>query len=59
MEFPWVDAAGRSCEQGEVLRSLHRVANAPLFGYFESEFGLGPIGGRLAYRLSYQWEEVQ
>jgi PAS domain S-box-containing protein len=42
-----VDAAGVPCEKNEALRRLHQVANAPLFGYFASEFGLGPIGGRL------------
>jgi PAS domain S-box-containing protein len=42
-----MDAAGRPCEKNEALRRLHEVANAPLFGYFASEFGLGPIGGRL------------
>ena len=48
-----VDAAGVSCEQSQALRRLHAVANAPLFSYFGSEFGLGPIGGRL-----YQDSEV-
>ena len=42
-----VDAAGVPCERNEALRRLHEVANAPLFGYFASEFGLGSIGGRL------------
>ena len=48
-----VDAAGIPCEKNEALRRLHQVANAPLFGYFASEFGLGPIGGRL-----YQDSEI-
>ena len=48
-----VDAAGIACEKNEALRRLHKDANAPLFGYFESELGLGPIGGRL-----YQDTEV-
>jgi len=48
-----VDAGGVPCEQNEALRRLHQIANAPLFGYFDSEFGLGPIGGRL-----YQGSEV-
>ena len=39
--------------KNEALRRLHEVANAPLFGYSASEFGLGPIGGRL-----YQDSEV-
>ena len=46
-----VDANGVPCVQNEALRRLHQTANAPLFGYFASEFGLGPIGGRL-YRDS-------
>ena len=48
-----VDANGVPCEANEALRRLHQTANAPLFGYFASEFGLGPIGGRL-----YQDSEV-
>ncbi len=42
-----VDAAGIPSEKNEALRLLHESANAPIFGVFESEFGLGPIGGRL------------
>ena len=42
-----IDTAGIRSEKNEALRRLHESANAPLFGYFESEFGLGPIGGRL------------
>ena len=42
-----VDGAGVPFEKNEALRRLHQVANAPLFGYFESELGLGPVGGRL------------
>jgi hypothetical protein len=42
-----VDAAGTPFDQNEPLRRLHAVANAPVFGYFASELGLGPIGGRL------------
>ena len=38
------DAAGVPCEKNEALRRLHQVANAPLFGYFADEFGMGPIG---------------
>lgn len=41
------DADGVACEKNEALLRLHQTANAPLFGYFSSEFGLGPIGGRL------------
>ena len=42
-----VDTSGLPCENNEALRRLHQTANAPLFAYFASEFGLGPIGGRL------------
>ncbi len=42
-----VDAAGVPCERNEVLRRLHEDANAPVFGFSASEFGLGSIGGRL------------
>jgi signal transduction histidine kinase len=48
-----MDAAGVPFEQDEALQRLHAVANAPLFGYFGSQFGLGAIGGRL-----YQDAEV-
>jgi hypothetical protein len=42
-----MDAAGVPCERNEALRRLHEVANAPLFAYYASEFGLGSIGGGL------------
>ena len=42
-----VDAAGVPCERNGALVRLHEVANAPVFGFYESEFGLGSIGGRL------------
>jgi hypothetical protein len=42
-----VDAAGIPSEKNEALRRLHESASAPVFAYFESEFGLGSIGGRL------------
>lgn len=45
--FFLVDAAGIGCEKNEALRSLHEVANAPVFAVFSSEFGQGPVGGRL------------
>ncbi len=48
-----VDAAGVPYDNDEALRRLHKVASAPIFGYFGSEFGLGAIGGRL-----YQDREV-
>ena len=47
-----VDAAGVPCERNEALRRLHEVANAPLFAYYASEFGLGSIGGRL-------WQDIE
>jgi PAS domain S-box-containing protein len=45
--FFLVDTTGMLSEKNEALLRLHEVANAPLFAYFESEFGLGPIGGHL------------
>ncbi len=51
--FFLVDVAGVPYEKNEALRGLHEGANAPLFGFFASELGLGPIGGRL-----YQEAEV-
>lgn len=48
-----MDAAGVPYDNDAALKALHAVANAPLFGYFASQFGLGAIGGRL-----YQDAEV-
>ena len=45
--FFLMDAAGMPSEKSEALRRLHATAHSPLFGYFESEFGLGAIGGHL------------
>jgi PAS domain S-box-containing protein len=42
-----VDAVGIPYERNEPLRRLRASANAPIFGYFASELGLGPVGGRL------------
>ena len=42
-----IDATGAPSKKNEMLRRLHEVANSPQFGFFESEFGLGPVGGRL------------
>jgi PAS domain S-box-containing protein len=42
-----VDAAGVPYNSDTGLNRLHAVANAPLYAYFQSEFGRGPIGGRL------------
>lgn len=46
-----VDSDGVPYEKSEALRRLCRDANAPVFAYFGSEFGLGPVGGHL-YRDS-------
>lgn len=42
-----VDAAGVPYEQDKALASLRTVANAPLFGVFESQLGFGIVGGPL------------
>jgi signal transduction histidine kinase len=47
------DAAGVPYDNDDALRGFHAVANAPIFAYFASQFGLGAIGGRL-----YQDSEV-
>lgn len=41
------DAAGVPFEKDEALVRLRAEANAPVFGYFASQLGLGPVGGRL------------
>lgn len=46
-----IDAGGLPCEDNEALKRLHRVANAPIFGYFASDLGLGTTGGRLYHEL--------
>ena len=48
-----VDASGVPYDGNAPLQRLHAVANAPIFGYFGSQFGSGAIGGRL-----YQDTEV-
>ncbi|MFO1423506.1 MAG: ATP-binding protein [Candidatus Competibacteraceae bacterium] len=48
-----MDAAGVPYDSEAALKALRAVANAPLFGYFASQFGSGAIGGRL-----YQDAEV-
>ncbi len=40
-----VDAAGVPHERYEAMSRLHAVANAPMFGIFESEMGRGVVGG--------------
>jgi signal transduction histidine kinase/ABC-type uncharacterized transport system substrate-binding protein len=42
-----VDAAGIPYEQNVALELLHPVANAPMFGFFESQLGLGLLGGHM------------
>ena len=48
-----MDSAGVPYGNDEALRQLREVANAPVFGYFSGQFGMGTIGGRL-----YQETEV-
>ena len=40
-----VDAAGVPHERQDALAQLHAVANAPIFGLYESELGKGVVGG--------------
>ena len=42
-----MDAEGVLYDQEEPLRIIHPAANAPIYGYFQSQLGLGIIGGRL------------
>ena len=42
-----VDATGAPCERNEAFLRIHEVANAPMFAYYFSQFGMGSIGGRL------------
>ena len=41
------DADGIPCEKSESLLRLREVANAPVFSFFSSELGIGPVGGFL------------
>ncbi len=41
------DAAGITYDGYEPLRRLHAAANAPTYGNYQSQMGLGIIGGRL------------
>jgi len=42
-----VDAAGVPYENDEALKSVHAVANAPIFGLYENQLGIGVVGGSL------------
>lgn len=46
-----VDAGGVPYDNDEAMKRIHAAANAPVFGYFGSQFGKGAVGGRL-YRDS-------
>ena len=41
------DAAGVTHNQDNVLQRLHEAANAPINGVFQTQLGLGIVGGRL------------
>ena len=41
------DAAGATHEEAKVLSRLHAVANAPIFSYYDANFGNGILGGPL------------
>ncbi len=41
------DASGVTHDGDEVLRQIHAVANAPIYGLFQHQLGMGIIGGRL------------
>lgn len=47
------DPAGVPFNNDDALQRIHAVANAPLFGFFNSTFGRGAIGGHL-----YQDSEI-
>jgi len=42
-----VDAAGVPYDHDDALKKLHAVAKTPIFGYFQSQLGMGTVGGRL------------
>ncbi len=42
-----LDSAGVPYDYDQALKSLHAVADAPIFGQYESQFGLGIVGGSL------------
>lgn len=39
------DAAGIPHDRAEVLAQLHKAANAPIFGLYETDLGKGSVGG--------------
>ena len=45
--FLVVDAAGVPYENDGALKSLYAVANAPIFGLYDSQLGIGVVGGSL------------
>jgi len=45
--FFTADAAGVPYVEESALRRLHEVANAPIFGVFDTQLGHGIVGGRL------------
>ena len=44
-ELMIVDSAGVVHDDDEAFNRLHAVANAPIFGYYEPNFGQGVVGG--------------
>ena len=45
--FLWVDAAGIPYQENYALSELHAASSVPIFSLFESELGLGVVGGSL------------
>jgi signal transduction histidine kinase len=43
----YTDAAGVSHDAAQALSDMHAVANAPIFGLYDSQLGRGIVGGRL------------
>jgi len=54
-----VDAAGVPHERDAALESLHAAANAPIFGGFEHQLGLGIVGGRLVSMKAWGRQAAQ
>jgi len=42
-----MDASGVPIDNADALKTLQAVTKAPIYGLFESELGLGTVGGRL------------